>query len=252
MWLSWNLAPTISPADASHAVDKMKKIVGFGDSFVFGTELKNNEDGSQAWPALVAKQLGVDYETTAIPGCGNDHIARQIYTYFANNSAEDTLAVINWTWMSRWDFYIVEHQTWITLGPTCVPDKLRNLVDQTQAQDMIDFYKQRANSSLLWNKFRNLQTIYAVQNYLKQKNIVNVQTYMDYELFDQRWHAPDYIKELQNLVRPGMKNFQEKNFLDWSRDRNFPISHPDLHPLEESHSAACALWVDIYAKMLKL
>jgi hypothetical protein len=229
----------------------MKKIVGFGDSFVFGTELQNNSDGSKSWPALAAKKLGVDYETTAVAGCGNDHIARQIYTYFSNNSAENTLAVINWTWMSRWDFYIVEHETWITLGPTCVPEKLKNLVDQTQAHDMIDFYKQRANSSLLWNKFRNLQTIYAVQNYLKHRNILNIQTYMDYELFDQQWHAPDYIKELQSLVQPPMQNFHGKNFVDWSRDRGFAVTDIGMHPLEQAHVESCTLWTDVYAQLLK-
>ena len=50
------------------------KIVSFGDSFVFGSELKNNSDGSQSWIAQAARNLGVDYETRAIPGCGNEAI----------------------------------------------------------------------------------------------------------------------------------------------------------------------------------
>jgi hypothetical protein len=36
----------------------MKKIVGFGDSFVFGSELANNTDGSKSWIAQAAKNLG--------------------------------------------------------------------------------------------------------------------------------------------------------------------------------------------------
>ena len=228
-----------------------KKIVGFGDSFVFGSELENNLDGSKSWIGQVASKLGVNYSTTAVPGCGNDHIARQIYTWFSNNSTEDTLAVINWTWMNRWDFYIVEHETWITLGPTCVPEKLTDLVNRTQAEDMIEFYKTRANSSLLWNKFRNLQTIYAVQSYLKQKNINAIQTYMDDHLFDQTYHAPDYIQELQTLVKPSMKNFEGKNFVDWSRNNGFKVTpSPGDHPLEEAHIAACELWQDVYYNLL--
>jgi hypothetical protein len=228
-----------------------KKIVSFGDSFVFGSELQNNHDGSQSWIGQAAQKLGCDYQTTAVPGCGNDAIARQIYTWFANNSVEDTLAVINWTWMNRWDFYIVEHETWITLGPTCVPEKLKHIVERTEAQDMIDFYKTRANSSIAWNKFRNLQTIYAVQSYLKLKNVTVIQTYMDYLLFDQTYHAPDYIQELQAMVKPSMKNFKGKNFVDWSRDNGFEITPPPGdHPLEQAHSAACDLWVDTYAQAL--
>lgn len=224
----------------------MKKIVGFGDSFVFGSELKNNADGSKAWPGLVAKELGYDYYTSAVPGCGNDHIARQIYTWFSNNSPVDTLAVINWTWMSRWDFYIVEHETWITLGPTCVPEKLKGTVEETQAHDMVNFYHNRINSSILWNKFRNLQTIYAVQQYLNQKGIESVQTYMDYELLSQQWHAPDYVQELQQLVSPSLQLFDNKNFVDWSYSNSYPVTIQNIHPLEEAHEAAAKYWKDVY------
>jgi hypothetical protein len=228
-----------------------KKIVGFGDSFVFGSEQQNNPDGLLGWPGRTAQLLNVDYSTLAVPGCGNDHIARQIYSWFANNPIEDTLAVINWTWISRWDFYIVEHETWITLGPTCVPEKLKDLVDRTQAEDLIEFYQTRTNSSLLWNKFRNLQTIYSVQQYLKQKNIKNIQTYMDYHLLDQTYHAPDYVQELQNLVRPDLQLFEELNFVDWSHKNNFVVTEVGMHPLEDAHNAAAKLWQTQYASLLQ-
>jgi hypothetical protein len=228
-----------------------KKLVSFGDSFVFGSEQQKNLDGSLGWIGRAAKKIGCDYYTSSVPGCGNDHVARQIYSWFSKNTTKDTLAIINWTWMNRWDFYIVEHETWITLGPTCVPEKLKHLVERTKAQDMIDFYKTRANSSIAWNKLRNLQTIYAVQSYLKQKNINAIQTYMDYLLFDQTCHAPDYIQELQALVKPSMETFEGKNFVDWSRNKGFEVTPaPGDHPLEDAHAAACDLWVDTYRQAL--
>ena len=226
-----------------------KKIVSFGDSFVWGSEQNNNDDGLLGWAGRAAKNLRCTYNTLARPGCGNDYIAQQIYSWFSSNIAEDTLAVINWTWISRWDFYIVEHKTWITLGPTCVPDKLKHLVEQTEAEDIIEFYQHRANSSLLWNKFRNLQTIYAAQSYLKNKNIANIQTYMDKHLFNTEYHAPDYIQQLQCLVKLGMQSFEGKNFVDWSRNRGFVVTEA-LHPLEDAHHAASELWIDQYAKYL--
>ena len=229
----------------------MKRIVSFGDSFVYGSDLRNNDNGYQAWPGLVAKALGTEYRTSSVPGCGNDHIARQIYSYFSANPSTDTLAVINWTWMSRWDFYVVEHETWITLGPTCVPDTLKHLVERTKAEDMIDFYRTRANSSLLWNKFRNLQTIWAAQNYLKQKGVTAIQTYMDYQLFDQKFHAPDYITELQALVRPELELFEDQNFVDWSKSKGFTVTET-LHPLEPAHQAAKDLWQEKYSQLLSI
>jgi hypothetical protein len=241
-----------SPADELPDVDSMKHIIGFGDSFVFGTELANNQDGHQSWIGQAAKKLGVGYHTSAVPGCGNDHIARQIYSWFAKNPVEDTLAVINWTWTMRWDFYIVEHETWITLGPSCVPEKLKDLVERTEAEDMIAFYKHRANSSLIWNKIRNLQTIWAVQCYMKTKGINAIQTYMDYELFNRQSHAPDYMQELQTLVEPSMQNFEDLNFVDWSKKHGYWVTSPGMHPLEQAHSAACELWVDRYRQALDL
>lgn len=230
----------------------MKKIISFGDSFVFGLELNHNLDGHRAWAGLAAKKLHVDYHTCAVSGCGNEHIARQILTWFENNPVEDTLAVINWTWMNRWDFYITEHETWITLGPTCVPQKLAHLVNQTQAQDMVAFYQQRANSSLIWNKFRNLQTLFAIQSYLSLRNITAIQTFMDTEMFDQQWHAPDYIKILQNLVRPKLELFEGLNFLDWSRKQGYAVTEPGWHPLEQAHQAASELWMSRYQQALSL
>ena len=227
----------------------MTKIISFGDSFVFGSELADNEDGSQSWIGQAARNLGAAYETHAVPGCGNDHIARQIYSYFAAKSADSTLAVINWTWTQRWDFYIVEHESWITLGPTCVPEKLKELISQTEAEDLIEFYRERANSSLLWNKFRNLQTIWAVQGYLEQRGVRAVQTYMDYHLFDQTCHAPDYVQELQELVRPKLELFEGRNFVDWSNTLGYAVTET-LHPLEAAHKAACNLWQDRYAQAL--
>lgn len=228
----------------------MKKIVGFGDSFVFGSEIPGNTDGSKAWPALAAKMIGANYETLSDPGCGNDAIARQIYHYFANNPVEDTLAVINWTWTMRWDFYIAAHETWITLGPTCVPEKLKHLVDQTQAHRVIDFYKDYANGSLLWNKTRNLQTIFAAQQYLKIKGVRSIQTYMDHELFSTEWHAPDYVRQLQDLVQPDMQTWEGKNFLDWCQGRGHQITDIGWHPLESAHTDAAQFWKDTYAQIL--
>ena len=229
----------------------MKKIVSFGDSFVFGTELQNNHDGSKSWIGQAAKNLGCEYQTCAVPGCGNDHIARQIYSYFSTATTQDTLAVINWTWIPRWDFYIAEHETWITLGTTCVPETLQHLVDKTESQRLVHFYHDYANRSLLWNKFRNLQTIFAAQSYLKSKNIANIQTYMDYHLFDTEYHVPDYVQELQNLIRPNMSEFEGSNFLDWSTKQGFTTTVL-LHPLEDAHNAACDFWQGRYAKKLKI
>jgi hypothetical protein len=227
------------------------KIVSFGDSFVFGSELNNNDDGHQSWIGLAAKTLGVDYETLAVPGCGNENIARQILTYFSNNPSDNVLAVINWTWGARWDFYIPEVEQWTTLGLTCVPSKLAPTVGQEEAEKILEFYNKYPGHSTLWDKWRSLQTIYMAQQYLTSLGVFSIQTFMDNEMWDQTWHAPDYIQKLQDLTYSPMKTFEGKNFLDWSYSRGFSVTQAGLHPLEDAHGAACELWLDTYATALK-
>jgi hypothetical protein len=163
----------------------MKKIVSFGDSFILGSELRNNKLGQQAWPGLIAAKLVADYETCAVAGCGNEAIARQIYTYFSNNSKENTLAIINWTWSMRWDFFIAHTNTWVTLGPTCAPEKLYQHLDLKEATQLIEFYKTYTGAGDTWNQYRSLQAIYAAQQFLKVNQIPVIQTYMDRSLFSK-------------------------------------------------------------------
>ncbi len=224
------------------------KIVGFGDSFVYGSELKQPK---HSWVAQCAEQLGYDYDTTAVPGCGNENISRQILSYFTNNTKQDTLAVINWTWGARWDFYIHTVERWTTLGLTCVPINLeREGVEPKQAEKILDFYNEYPGKSTLWDKFRTLQTIYATQQYLKLNGIKNIQTYMDYEMWDSQWHCPDYIETLQDLTKIDLQTFEGKNFLDWSYANGFEVTEQGLHPLEDAHEAASKLWLNTYQGVL--
>jgi hypothetical protein len=227
------------------------KIVSFGDSFIFGSELQDNNDGSRAWPGLIAQRIGAEYETLAIPGCGNDAIARQILQYFSENSTQDTLAVINWTWAIRWDFYIVAQEKWVTLGPTCVPSKLEDSVGIDEASRIIDFYNDYTGHSTLWENYRSLQAIFSTQCFLDAIGANTIETCMDYGIFDKQFHAPGYIQVLQDRVRPRMKDFEGQNFLDWCRDRGYPITEPGWHPVEPSHEAAADLWAEIYHNKLK-
>ena len=174
-----------------------KKIVSFGDSFVRGTELNDNDDCSKAWPGLVAQRLGVDYETCGVIACGNESIARQVYTYFTANTKEKTLAIINWTWGMRWDFYLPNKQTWVTLGPTCVPGRLQMHLSDADAAHLIQFYQDYTRDSADWNNFRSLQAMWGVINFLKQNNIPAVHTFMDREIFSKKTQG-DRLEHYQN------------------------------------------------------
>jgi hypothetical protein len=272
-----------------------KKIVSFGDSFIFGSQIPGNTHGQAAWPGLIANRLNIDYETCAQVGCGNEAIARQIFTYFSKNPQRNTLAVINWTWSMRWDFYLADSDTWVTLGPTCSPYKLYQHVNHHQAQELINFYNKYTGVGDTWNQYRSLQAMYATQQFLLANNIPNIQTYMDKDLFsktnqgdrlehynavkspewpeitslaeleqlpdhikqelDLDYHkiiVPNYIDTLQNLVQGNLLLFEDQTFLEWSKNRGYPVTpSPRDHPLKEAHENAANLWYDHYRAVIE-
>ena len=227
------------------------QIVSFGDSFVFGSELKDNHDGQKSWIGLAAQDIGVKYTTFSQPGCGNENIARQVLSYFEKNPADDVLVVINWTWAIRYDFYHVGSEKWFTLGPTCVPDKLSDKLPADEAQRVIDFYRDYLGNSTIWDRWRSLQAMYATQSYMRHKGITAIQTHMDFEIFDTTFHSPEYVRELQTLVRQELTDFEGMSFLDWSHKNGFEVTEPGLHPLEDAHRAAADLWKEKYAKFMQ-
>ena len=271
------------------------KIVSFGDSFIFGSEQKNNELGNLGWPGRIARRLGVRYQTLAQPGCGNQYIATKIFDYFSNNDAQGTLAIINWTWAMRWDFYLLAAEQWVTLCPLADSSKLEKYVGAAESQRLVEFYQDYTGQSDIWNKFRSLEAMYSVQNFLRSRGITAIQTYMDagllvsefeqdplehYEIhrapgwpevntleelaqlpqrirdeLDQtlgKIVTPPHIKTLQQLVVPDLRTFEGSTFLEWSRDRGYPVTPPPGdHPLEQAHEAAADLWENEYYQQLK-
>ena len=248
-----------------------KKIASFGDSFIFGWEMEDNEAGEKTWPALAAAELGVDHVRCSSPGVGNDRISTQVYEYYSNKQNHQDLAVINWTWTLRWDYYIFfdNWETWTTFGPNqknpftegLGHEKIReigkswmpsfkNKLPEEKISHVKDTYDYFIKENQEYNKFRALQTISSCNHFLKHHNIKSVQTFMDFEIFDKEWHCPPHINAIQDSIEPEMRNFNGDNFLNWSRKKGFAITEPGWHPLDDAHVAAAKLWVKEYQQIL--
>ena len=193
----------------------MPKIVSFGDSFIFGSEISDNPDGRRAWPGVAAESLGVDFECEAIRGCGNARILKQILCYFAKNPCRDTLAVINWTWIARMDLMDQYHGPDITLGPTCVPDSLPD-PDSISVRSALEFYHSYVEATPNHGLWNSLLCVLIATDFLAKHDIPCVQTYMDHRMFGTNWFGsrlefyqgyrspqwPDIITELDYQVLP--------------------------------------------------
>jgi hypothetical protein len=203
----------------------------FGCSFIFGSDLSDVGSSNpaacsnQTWPAHLANHLNYNYKCYAQPGAGNLQIGEKILNDLATSS-DPALYVIGWTWVDRFDY--------------CQPNATNNWLWETlrpgnESKLATTYYKYLHTEYR--DKLTTLMTIRLVVDQLKQKNYPFIMTYMDHLIFDQRWNSSPAVADMQTYIRPYTTLFEDKTFLEWSRDKGYAESNA-WHPLEEAHRAA--------------
>ncbi len=231
------------------------KLKSFGCSFIFGTDLSDeiiapgNFASKLTWPALIAKELDLEYECYAKPGSGNLCCLEKIIEQ-ASISTDSDIFVIGWSWIDRFDYFDSNcdpsalptardsndyHIKWKTILP----------VDNT---DESKFYYRNLHSEYK-DKLVSLIYIKSAIDILKQKKIPFLMTCMDSLMFDNKWNSNSAILDSQNYVSPYMNYFENQTFLDWSLSKKFPISKT-LHPLELAHSVAANIMIPVVRSTL--
>jgi hypothetical protein len=208
----------------------------FGCSLIFGTDLRDDgrslryATGSQlTWPALVAQDLGYEYQTYARPGSGNLQILERLMTQAVVDCP--ALFVIGWSFIDRFDYIPDNYERWPgTPWKTVLPHEDNNAST---------FYYKNFHSQIK-DKLCTLMYIKAAIDFLKEKNIPFIMTYVDPLIFETKWHTNSLIQHLQDYVRPYMTTFNGETFLNFSRINGYPISET-MHPLESAHKAAAKL-----------
>lgn len=204
----------------------------FGCSFIFGSELHDDGFGGplatpsqHTWPALLAQDLGYEYQCHARPGSGNLQILERLLNQLENEPVD--LCVIGWTWIDRFDYNNVLNDQWQTITPT-------------DTDECAEFYYRNLHSQYR-DKFTSLTSIKMAIDALQQRNISFIMIYMDELLFETQWHCTPSVAHLQKEIKPHLHNFDGDNFLEWSRKKGFPIGTRGKHPLETAHQAAFEL-----------
>jgi hypothetical protein len=222
------------------------KIKSFGCSFIFGSDLPDNPDSKiianpngqysrMTWPALLAQDLGIEYECYARPGSGNLQIAERILNECDQN--DTSFFIIGWTYIDRFDYQ----------GPTDVWQPWRTLTPTSELASAEIYYKYL--SSEYQDKLQNLIYVKTIIDVCVQKNINFLMTYQDTLLLDQTWHTSTATKLLQEYVKPYMTTFEGKTFLQWSRDYGY-LESKNEHPLESAHQAAANYIIDNHKNKL--
>lgn len=218
------------------------KLKSFGCSFIYGTDLADDGRGTVAatpsqltWPSLLAQDLNYDYECHARPGAGNLRILEKILN---QTTIDDPgVFVIGWTWIDRFDY------TAEITGPVIRTDVVDNEVWRTVMPvdtDARAYSYYRDLHSQYRDKLTNLIYIKTAIDSLEQHNIPFIMTYMDKILFEAQWQNTPAVKDLQDHILPYMTLFDNRTFLEYSKEKGFPISET-LHPLEPAHQSAFKL-----------
>jgi hypothetical protein len=208
------------------------KIKSFGCSFTYGSDLHDCDDqpfeaSQSTWPALLSKSLEAEYECYAHPGIGNLQIYQTVLDQVRLTDSD--FFVINWTWLDRFDFIDPLQEHWNTLRPD----------GETATHKLYykNFYSQ------YHTMLTNASYISSTISILNQYNVKFIMTIMDETLFEDinpNWQLPRPIKILQDQIKPCIIKFGDKTFLEFSKEKGFPISE-NLHPLEDAHQAAFKL-----------
>lgn len=210
----------------------------FGCSFTFGTDLPDAStdrmyffSSQLVWPALIAKKFGYYYKSYAWPGAGNLQILESLLNNIKNDNTD--IYVINWTWIDRFDYVSsspISNQASISLGSRW------KTLRPTDINPVTEIYYKNLHSEYQ-DKLSSLIYIKTAIDVLRTRNCKFIMTYIDDLIFCKKWNITPFMVELMEEVRPFLSQFQNQNFLEWSKKNQFPISDA-LHPLEDAHRAA--------------
>jgi len=209
------------------------KLKSFGCSFIYGSDLDDCKHAGidispsmKTWPALIAARLGWEYVCRAHGGSGNlcilDRIIRAI------RSDEPSFYCINWSYTDRFDYRDPNG------GPTGTNDwksltpQSNHLAGEIYYRDLHSEYR---------DKLTSLIYIKTAIDFLKSNKCPFMMTFMDPLILDKKFHLNHGIEQLQDDVCQYLYDFEEMNFLDWSKHHGYGIS-PQNHPLEEAHRSA--------------
>jgi hypothetical protein len=266
-------------------------LVAGGDSFTYGSELKDgvtplDPTGTEparpivsqsTFPALLAKDFGMQYECVAYPGFSNSAIRRTTM-----NTCERLdnigLVIVTWSFPGRYEFrfnYDTEERwgNWYSITPWSSIDDADAIKREFQVDDPIilehhvnnlnrakrtgistfakTFYQHVGDSSY-WGCYNSLSEIIILQQYLKSKGIPYIFSMVDECLLNNCTHWMDEnITTLYNQIDfDRWVSFQNaQGFFTWARDYKYPFA--TTHPLEPAHVDAAKYIKEHYYELVK-
>jgi len=253
-------------------------LVAGGDSFTYGSELKDSvtpfdpngiEPAQQivsqsTFAALTAQNLGMEYHCAAYPGYSNSSIRRTVMNA-CESTADVGLVLVTWSFPGRYEFrfdYDTEERwgNWYNITPWSTVDDIEIIRKEFRQEDPVilahhkqhlararrlgitDFaksYYTNCGSSEYWSAYSSLLEVVMLQQYLKNKKIPYIFSLVDECLLNNSKKYTD--ANMQTLV----KQLDMDDWILFPGNRGFYVWARDenypigtTHPLEQAHSDA--------------
>ena len=216
------------------------KILSAGCSFIQGSELGDEHPFShQTYPALIAKQLQVDYDSVAYPSASNQGIAKTLFDY---KRLDNCLVIVQWTFPSRLGVNLSyeykgkhgQNKQWFDLAPNNwdLINHFNEYREYTQQLKDLNIdklhdvvYRHTGNDDNF--NFYTLLAIRAAQQLLASTKTPYI--------FIAGCNALSNIK--------GVHNIDGLGFVEYCDAKKF-LKGPHNHPLHEAHQSVCNFILD--------
>jgi hypothetical protein len=197
-----------------------------GDSFTYGQELE--DPSTQAWPALLANELGYKLINEGRPGIGNEFIIKKTIQAVAKHKPK--LVVIAWTSCGRQE-YADEHGAYDiwpgASGKTFSGDPSGKLLHRHELIKYITLYDNPEHEYRRW-----LRQVILLQSFLQIHKI----DYIMCNVFDNQFRFQEFSKNNQEyyelIDKDRFIGWPTEGIVEWTWGTE---QGPDGHPLQEGH-----------------
>jgi len=253
----------------------MNKLISFGDSFTWGTDLKdcvsgdpfNNEEAFKTYleyhhtqgRKIITDRMNIDhgYKATSINACFSrltwpallaEHLNLEYFCYaqpgFSNHAILRTILKLR-EYFNKGDTIVV-NWTWLDrweyyienpIAKTIIPNKWKQIRPDFNKSDLDADAYYRYFYTDVNAKYEALKTILLTNYMLKSKEVNVIMTCIDENIADRNYDTFSFISELQDQTEELIQWFDGLGFYNWAKENKFSISEK-WHPLEDAHYAA--------------
>jgi len=236
------------------------KLIAGGDSFIYGSELKDCVDSQGCeqpskltYPALIAKELNLDYVCAARPGYSNRAICRTVMNTCEQYKHDIKLAIVSWSFPGRYEFRFKDSweqiSAWTVLETVDKIEESFNIdnpivlnhhaveldrADRIGARDFAKIYYNYVGSNVIAEVYDTLNSIVMLQQYFLRNNIPYVFSAVDKFKLDIEDESIATLKE--QLIKEDWVWFDGHGFYTWAKENKFPFA--TTHPREPAHIEA--------------